>query len=107
MSGACAAFCGYHHRRAGGVLTHIQREGTLLRECARIGKSAISIGLYPDAAVGVTGVRREGDTVVQEIRCIGGPAYSLSDMMSGAQGVERSKSGKKVHWLKGKSTLGL
>jgi hypothetical protein len=95
MSGACAAFCGYHHRRAGGVLTHIQREGTLLRECARIGRSDIAIGLYPASAVGVTGVRRKGDMVVQEIRCIGGPAYSLSDMMSGAQGVAKVKIRKK------------
>ncbi|HTY15955.1 MAG TPA: helix-turn-helix domain-containing protein [Methanoregulaceae archaeon] len=101
MSGACAAFCGYHHRRAGGVLTHVQREGTLLRECARIGRSDIAIGLYPSAAVGVTGVRREGDMVVQEIRCIGGPAYSLSDMMSGAQGVEKVRISKKGSLVEG------
>ncbi|HVP94656.1 MAG TPA: helix-turn-helix domain-containing protein [Methanoregulaceae archaeon] len=101
MSGACAAFCGYHHGMAGGVLTHIQREGTLLRECARIGRSEIGIGLYPSAAVGVKGVRREGDMVVQEIRCIGGPAYSLSDMMSGAQGVEKVKIRKKGSLVEG------
>jgi hypothetical protein len=95
MSGACAAFCGYHHAKARGALHHIQRDGTLLRECARIGQGAISIGGYPSPAVGVTGVRREGDMVVQEIRCIGGPAYSLTDMMSGAQGVARVKVKKK------------
>jgi hypothetical protein len=101
MSGACAAFCGYHHQMAGGVLTHVQREGPLLRECARIGRSDISIGLYPSAAVGVTGVRREGDMVVQEIRCIGGPAYSLSDMISGAQGVEKVKIRRKGALVEG------
>jgi len=101
MSGACAAFCGYHHRRAGGVLTHVQREGTLLRECARIGQSDTAIGLYPAAAVGVTAVRREGDMVVQKIRCIGGPAYSLSDMMSGAQGVENVRIRKRGPLVEG------
>ncbi len=74
MSGACAAFCGYHHRMAGGALNFVQRDGTLLRECAKIGRRAVSIGAYPSPAVGVTGVRRDGDLVVQEIRCIGGPA---------------------------------
>jgi hypothetical protein len=87
MSGACAAFCGYHHQMAGGALNHVQRDGTLLRECAKLGRKEISIGAYPSPAVGVTGVQREGDMVIQEIRCIGGPAYSLTDMMSGAKGV--------------------
>ena len=58
-------------------------------------REEISIGAYPSPAVGVTGVRREGDMVVQEIRCIGGPAYSLTDMMSGAKGVTRVKVRKK------------
>jgi hypothetical protein len=95
MSGACAAFCGYHHRMAGGALNHIRRDGTLLRECAKLGRKEIAIGAYPSPAVGVTGVRREGDMVVQEIRCIGGPAYSLTDMMSGAKGVTRVKVARK------------
>ena len=89
MSGACAAFCGYHHARAGGVLASVHRDGTLLRECARAGKTEISIGLAPHAAVGVAGISFEGDNVVQQIRCIGGPAYSLTDMMSRADGVIR------------------
>lgn len=89
MSGACAAFCGYHHARAGGVLTSVHRDGTLLRECARAGNTEISIGLAPRAAVGVAGISFEGDTVVQQIRCIGGPAYSLTDMMARADGVLR------------------
>lgn len=87
MSGACAAFCGYHHTRAGGVLTSVHRDGTLLRECAHAGNMDISIGLAPRAAVGVAGISFEGDNVVQQIRCIGGPAYSLTDMMSRADGV--------------------
>jgi hypothetical protein len=32
LSGACAAFCGYHHALAGGVLLSVERDGTLLRE---------------------------------------------------------------------------
>jgi len=87
MSGACAAFCGYHHALAGGVLVSVQRDGTLLREGARIGSRSVLVGLSPLPAVGVTGITQDGDTVVQHIRCIGGPAYSLSDMMAGAEGV--------------------
>jgi hypothetical protein len=87
MSGACAAFCGYHHTLAGGVLVSVQRDGTLLRECARIGSRQVPVGLPPLSAVGVTGIEQDGDTIVQHIRCIGGPAYSLSDMMARAEGV--------------------
>jgi hypothetical protein len=65
----------------------VEREGTLLRECARIGRKEIKIGLYPSAAVGVLGVDRKGDCVIQHIRCIGGPAYSLTDMIAHAEGV--------------------
>jgi tRNA(Ile2) C34 agmatinyltransferase TiaS len=35
----------------------------------------------------VVGVEREGEYIVQHIRCIGGPAYSLTDMMAHADGV--------------------
>ncbi|MBP1929236.1 hypothetical protein J2741_001783 [Methanolinea mesophila] len=87
LSGGCAAFCGYHHGMAGGVVRKVQRDGTLLRECAVLGQHEIGIGLFPAPAVGVLGVRREGDWIVQRIRCTGGPAYSLTDMMSHADGV--------------------
>jgi len=89
MSGACAAFCGYHHLRAGGVINAVTRDGTLLRECARIGEAPVSIGLSPDSAVGIAGIACTGDHIVQRIRCIGGPAYSLTDMMARAEGVAR------------------
>jgi hypothetical protein len=89
MSGACAAFCGYHHARAGGVVTAVKRDGTLLRECTRIGDAPVIIGLSPGSAVGISGIRITGDHIVQRIRCIGGPAYSLTDMMSRAEGVVR------------------
>jgi len=89
MSGACAAFCGFHHRLAGGVITMVERDGTLLRECARIGTKDVEVGLSPLSAVGVAGVSRDGDYLIQHIRSVGGPAYSLSDMMSRAEGVCR------------------
>ena len=89
MSGACAAFCGYHHLRAGGVINAVSRDGTLLRECARIGNAPVSIGLSPNSAVGIAGIACTGDHIVQQIHCIGGPAYSLTDMMSRAEGVTR------------------
>ena len=101
MSGACAAFCGYHHRLAGGVLVHIERDGTLLRESATVGSRDIAVGLSPLSAVGVNGVERTGDAVVQHMRCIGGPAYSLSDMMSRAEGVTRVESRHNGHIVEG------
>ena len=89
MSGACAAFCGFHHLLAGGVITMVERDGTLLRECAWIGKKDAEVGLSPLSAVGVLGVSRDGDYIIQHIHSVGGPAYSLSDMMSRAGGVCR------------------
>lgn len=87
MSGACAAFCGFHHALAGGVILSVERDGTLLRECARIGMQDSPVGLLPLPSVAVTGVKHEGDYIIQQIRSIGGPAYSLSDMMGQAEGV--------------------
>jgi predicted transcriptional regulator len=88
MSGGCAAYCTHHHRKAGGVVTEVARDGTLLFELARLGEGTAEIGLPPRAAVGVVGVRREGDYVIQHIRCTGGPAFSLTEMMAMAEGVE-------------------
>jgi len=101
MSGACAAFCGYHHTLAGGVLSRVQRDGTLLIESANIGMKEITVGLSPHSAVGVYGVLREGDTIIQNILSIGGPAYSLSDMMARADGVLRVESRHDGHLVKG------
>jgi hypothetical protein len=101
MSGACAAFCGHHHRLAGGVLSGIERDGTLLRESAALGNRNIAVGLAPLSAVGVCGVELNGDAVVQHIRCIGGPAYSLSDMMARAEGVVRVESRHDGHIVEG------
>jgi hypothetical protein len=88
LSRSCAAFCEHHHRRSQGILTYVSRDGTLLRERARMGETDADIGLYPRTAVGVVGVRMNPDkTVTQRIRCVGGPAYSLTDMMARAEGV--------------------
>jgi hypothetical protein len=92
MSGALTAFCGHHHNRAGGVLTGVRRDGTLLREDARLGRETIDVGLAPLPAVGVCGVELDGEEIIQHIRCVGGPAYSLTDMMSRAEGVVRVAS---------------
>ena len=87
MSSANAAFCAYHHSRAGGVLKDVRRDGAFIREWARMGHKDVDIGLHPSAAVGVAGVERDGGDIIQSIRCTGGPAYSLTDMMSQAEGV--------------------
>jgi hypothetical protein len=102
MSGALTAFCGHHHQLAGGVLAGVHRDGTLLREQAVLGKKEISVGLSPLSAVGVCGVEQHGEEIVQHIRCIGGPAYSLSDMMSRAEGVLRVESRHSGNIVEGK-----
>lgn len=94
LSSGCAAFCAYHHGRAGGALVHVQRDGTLLRECGTLTEHEVEIGLPPRPAVGVVGIRREGDEIVQRIRCTGGPAYSLTDQMAEAEGVCSVKTRK-------------
>jgi len=87
MSGGCAAFCEFHHARAGGALRSVHRDGTLLRERAFLGRRDVAVGLDPAPAVGIAGVFHEGGYIHQHIRCIGGPAYSLTDMLSLAEGV--------------------
>ena len=101
-SGSCAAFCGHHHALAGGALTAVHRDGTLLRECGRIGWHPAEIGLSPLPAVGVIGIERDGDFIVQHIRSVGGPAYSLSDMMARAEGVVRVEPRHEGHMVEGK-----
>lgn len=92
ISGGCAAFCSHHHARAGGALVRVEQEGTLIRERGILGKPGVDVGLPPLPAVGVAGIERRGGEIVQHIRCIGGPAYSLSDMMARAEGVTGVKS---------------
>ncbi|WFN35203.1 sugar-specific transcriptional regulator TrmB [Methanogenium sp. S4BF] len=87
MSTGCAAFCEYHHRLAGGVIHDVRRDGRILIEYAHLGTGGSDIGLYPKPAVGVTRVRKDGQYIIQTIRCVGGPAYSLTDMMAMAVGV--------------------
>ncbi len=87
MSGGCAAFCEFHHTRAGGALRSVRRDGTLLRERATLGRREVAVGLDPAPAVGIIGVFHDDGYIRQQIRCIGGPAYSLTDMMSFAEGV--------------------
>jgi hypothetical protein len=105
LSRSCAAFCEHHHRRSGGVLIDVSRDGTLLRERARMGESDADIGLHPRTAVGVIGVRKNWNgTITQRIRCIGGPAYSLTDMMTRAEGVCSVEPQKKGTLVEGEVT---
>jgi hypothetical protein len=104
LSASSAAFCEFHHRRAGGVLSRVSRDGTLLRERAFLGSRETRIGLYPDPAVGVTGLRRTEENLVQHIRCIGGPAYSLTDMMAHAEGVHDVQVGRSTSFVEGDVT---
>ncbi|CVK33662.1 protein of unknown function [Methanoculleus bourgensis] len=56
-------------------------------ERAFIGRRDVTVGLDPAPAVGIAGVFHEDGYIHQHIRCIGGPAYSLTDMLSLAEGV--------------------
>ncbi|NLX48639.1 MAG: MarR family transcriptional regulator [Methanospirillum sp.] len=87
LSPATAGFCALHHRAAGGVIESLEREGDLLRETGHLGRRPVQVGLSPLAAVGVEELKLEGDRVIQVLRSIGGPAYSLSEMIAHADGV--------------------
>lgn len=93
MSSGCAGFCRFHHSLAGGVIDSVQRDGTILIEYADLENNdpekEIEIGLYPNPAVGIIRIRKEGPYIVQTIKSTGGPAYSLTDMMGMARGVEK------------------
>lgn len=102
MSPSCAAFCGFHHSLARGVLTKVTRDGNLLRESAVIGERDVEVGLFPTPAVGVVGIERDGDYVVQRIRCTGGPAYSLTDMMALAKGVREIRIDRRGQIVEGR-----
>ncbi|RQD80793.1 MAG: sugar-specific transcriptional regulator TrmB [Methanocalculus sp. MSAO_Arc2] len=87
MSAGCAAFCRHHHKRSGGPLTDVRRDGTLLRERGRFGSVSADVGLSPLPAVGVVSIRQDGESIIHTIRSFGGPSYSLTEMMSRARGV--------------------
>ncbi|MDY6966260.1 MAG: hypothetical protein SVM80_09900 [Halobacteriota archaeon] len=82
-----AAFCEYEHGRSGGAVIDVKRDGVILRERAIACKREVEVGRYPKASVGITEVRIEGELVAQRLKCFGGPAYSLTEMMQSAHGV--------------------
>ena len=86
LSSGCAGFCEYHHKRAGGAARFVQRDGMIFRMRARLGEAGPL--KLDNAAVGLVSVEKKGDYIYQTIRSIpGGPAYSLTSMMSRAKGV--------------------
>ena len=100
LSSACAAFCAIHHSHAHPSI-RIFRQGTILREFISLGRYDIEVGLWPLPAVAVTGIWQEGNEIIQEIRSIGGPAYSLTDMMGRANGVIRVDTIRHSHSTEG------
>ncbi|PWR73466.1 sugar-specific transcriptional regulator TrmB [Methanospirillum stamsii] len=100
LSSACAAFCGRHHAKSHPSIRVI-REGTILREFIRMGTFDNTVGLWPEPAVAITGVWREGDEIVQRIRSLGGPAHSLTGMMGRAEGVLKVDTVRHEHSTEG------
>jgi hypothetical protein len=102
LSSACAAFCGYHHQMgAKGMITFLQ-DGTILREFLPLGEYSTPVGLYPNPAVAITSLRREGNHIIQQIRSIGGPSFSLTEMMGLAAGVIRVETQRTGEYTEGK-----
>ncbi|WP_373838946.1 sugar-specific transcriptional regulator TrmB [Methanospirillum sp.] len=100
LSSACAAFCAKHHSKANPDIKII-RQGTILREFVRMGEYESKVGLWPEPAVAVTGIWQEGDEIVQKIRSVGGPAFSLTGMMSRAEGVLKVDIARGEHATEG------
>jgi hypothetical protein len=87
LSSACAAFCGYHHAIGASGRITVARDGNLLREYLPLGEHDIEVGLYPDPAVAIIGVYHDNGEIIQRIRSVGGPSFSLTGMMGRARGV--------------------
>jgi len=100
LSSACAAFCARHHAKANPGI-RIIRQGTILREFVRMGRYESTVGLWPESAVAVTGIWQDGDEIVQRIRSVGGPAFSLTGMMGRAEGVIRVDTIRHEHATEG------
>jgi len=100
LSSSCAAFCARHHAKAHPSIKVI-REGTILREFVRMGRYDINVGLWPEPAVAVTGIWQEGGEIVQRIRSLGGPAFSLTGMMGRAEGVLKVDTVRHEHSTEG------
>ncbi len=89
LSSSCAAFCAFHHglgQKWGKK--GIFRDGTLLREFIPMGSLEQVVGLLPLPAVSIIRVWQEKDEIIQQIKSIGGPAFSLTAMMGRASGVK-------------------
>ncbi|NLV25830.1 MAG: sugar-specific transcriptional regulator TrmB [Methanomicrobiales archaeon] len=100
LSSACAAYCARHHSKALPSIRVI-REGTILREFVKMGLYDAKVGLWPDPAVAVTGIWQEENEIVQRIRSIGGPAFSLTGMMGQAEGVLKVDTVRHEHSTEG------
>lgn len=100
-STGCIAFCNFAYTCAGGVITKASRDGLLLRCKSKQGFSGIAIGNFPRSSVGIEQVKVEDGNVIQRIKCFGGPAFSLTEMMKDAKGVLDLRVLKKGEFYEG------
>ncbi len=100
-SSGCIAFCNFAYSVAGGIITHVGRDGLLLRCKSKRGFSGIAIGNFPRSSVGIEQIKIEDGNVVQRIKCFGGPAFSLTEMMKEARGVQDLRISKRGDFIEG------
>ncbi len=97
----CIAFCNFAYTCAGGVITKASRDGLLLRCKSKQGFSGIAIGNFPRSSAGIEQVKIEDGNVIQRIKCFGGPAFSLTEMIKDAKGILDLRVSKKGEFIEG------
>ncbi|HUX98386.1 MAG TPA: hypothetical protein VMV49_02415 [Candidatus Deferrimicrobium sp.] len=100
-SQGCTAYCAYAHKEVGGVILETRHDGFFLRELAQIG-SAPLIGLGSKAGVGIEEIKLQENEIIQSITATGGPAYSLTETMGAAVGVNRIEYSKDGSYISGR-----
>lgn len=100
-SSGCIAFCNFAYGCAGGVITRASREGLLLRCKSKRGFSGIAIGNFPRSSAGIEQIKIEDGKVIQRIKCYGGPAFALAEMMRDAKGVLDLRISKRGEFIEG------
>jgi methanogenesis imperfect marker protein 11 len=100
-SQGCTSYCAYAHKEIGGVILETNHDGFFLRELAQIG-SAPLIGLGSKSGVGIEEIKVQNNEIIQSIKATGGPAYSLTETMGAAVGVNRIEYSKNGAYIDGK-----
>ena len=94
-SEGCIAFCEYMYAMGN---PRVCKNGLILRQKVKAGTVALS---SPNVSLDLEKVTVSNGLVYQHIRTFGGPAYSLTEMMEGADGVLEIKYARKGDYVEG------